>query len=279
MTAVVVTLAAIVALLTLLVAGLLRSNAELIRAMHQLGVDLGSGAAADPAAVPLELGLRPTPARPDPADVIDVVGVTPRGDAVKVAVAPVAHDTLLAFLTSGCTTCRAFWESFAAGAEDVPGGARLVVVTRGPDSESPGTVARLSAEAVPVVMSSEAWEHYDVPYAPYFVYLSGPRARVIGEGAAAGWDQVRALVATAVADSRIAGTPGAPSLETVPAPGPDASELSAGPARRATGVRRPTRSDQRREEDVDRELRAAGIVPGDPRLHHSGSLHDPPERS
>src|SRR5262249_40924516 len=88
---------------------------------------------------------------------------------------------------------------------------------------------------VPVVMSTPAWEHYDIPYAPYFVYISGPAGRVVGEGVAAGWEQVRALVANAVAD----GTTGRPR----------------------------SRADRARDDAVDEVLQNAGIGPGDPRLY------------
>jgi hypothetical protein len=236
-TALVVGLAVAVALLGVLVAGLLRSNAEMLRAFHQMGVDLSPDPAEAPAtAVPL--GVRPTPGRPDATEVRDVSGVTPEGDAVSLALSGVRHDTLAAFLTSGCQTCRGFWETFRHGYPEVPGGGRLVVVTRGPEAESPGTIAGLAghgANAVPVVMSSEAWEHYDIPYAPYFVYVSGPQGRIVGEGVAAGWEQVRTLVANAVAD----GTTGRPR----------------------------SRADRARDGAVDRALQEAGIGPGDPRLH------------
>jgi hypothetical protein len=243
-TAMVVGLAVAVALLAILVAGLLRSNAEILRALHQMGVGLdpdhpglgpdrpGSQAAA------VSLGLRPTPGRPDAGDVVDLTGVTPHGDAVSLAVTGVRHDTLVAFLTSGCQTCHGFWEAFRRGPPQVPGGARLVVVTRGPEAESPGTVANLAGgavDAVQVVMSTEAWEQYDIPYAPYFVYISGPAGRVAGEGVAAGWDAVQALVANAVAD----GTTGRPR----------------------------SRADRARDSAVDQALQEAGIGPGDPRLH------------
>ena len=88
---------------------------------------------------------------------------------------------------------------------------------------------------MPVVMSSEAWDHYDIPYAPYFVYVSGPGGRVVGEGVAAGWEQVHTLVANAVAD----GTTGRPR----------------------------SRADRARDSAVDLALEEAGIGPGDPRLH------------
>ncbi len=242
MTALVVGLTVVVALLALLVAGLLRGHAEVLRALHQMGVDLDPAASA-PGAVPVgSPTVRPTPARPEVTDVIDLTGTTPTGDAISLAVADVRHDTLVAFLTSGCATCRAFWEAFRATPADVPGGARLVAVTRGADAESPGAIAAL-AGATPVVMSSELWDHYDIPYAPYFVYISGPAGRVVGEGVAAGWEEVKALVANAVAD----GTTSPPS------------------SRR--GLHERSRADQQRDDAVDRQLRAAGIAPGDPRLY------------
>lgn len=244
MVALVVGLTVAVALLGLLVAGLLRGHAEVLRALHRLGVDLDPSSDPTPAAV-APPGFRPTPARPADSDVVDLTGVTPRGDALSVAVTGVAHDTLIAFLTSGCATCRGFWDAFRAGPPDVPGGARLVAVTRGPEAESPGGVSGL-AGATPVVMSSEAWEHYDIPYAPYFVYVSGPAGRVAGEGVAAGWEEVRQLVSNAVADGTTA------------------------PHR---GWHERSAADQRRDGDVDRQLRDAGIGPGDPRLYPT-SLSD-----
>jgi hypothetical protein len=252
-TALVVGLTVAVALLGLLVAGLLRAHAEVLRTLHGMGVDLDPSrevAVAPPQGRPTQgrpTGARPTPARPSPAAVEDLTGTTPAGGAVSLAVGGVAHDTLVAFLTSGCATCRGFWDAFRAGPVDVPGGARLVVVTRGPEAESPGTVANL-AGSLPVVMSSEAWEAYDIPYAPYFVYVSGPAGRVMGEGVAAGWEEVRTLVSNAVAD----GT-------TTP----------------RRGLHERSRADQRRDDEVDRQLRAAGIEPGDPRLYPA-SLHTPP---
>ncbi|HMC39348.1 MAG TPA: hypothetical protein VKI19_06775, partial [Acidimicrobiales bacterium] len=174
MTALVVGLTVAVALLGMLVAGLLRGHAEVLRALHGMGVDLDPSGPrpAGPVAV-APPAPRPTPGRPEATDVIDLTGTTPTGDAITLAVTGVGHDTLIAFLTSGCATCRGFWDALGDGRPDVPGGARLVVVTRGPDGESPGAVAGLAGN-VAVVMSTAVWEHYDIPYAPYFVYVSGP---------------------------------------------------------------------------------------------------------
>jgi hypothetical protein len=243
MTALIVGLAVAVALLGLLVAGLLRSNAEILRALHQMGADL-SPRAPGGATVPVALSARPTPGRPDAGDVIDLAGVTPQGDAVSLAVGGVRHDTLIGFLTSGCQTCRAFWDALRDNPPAVPGGARLVVVTRGPEAESPGAIGALAGRSLPVVMSTDLWEHYDIPYAPYFVYVSGPGGRVVGEGVAAGWEEVRTLVANAVAD----GTTGDPV---------------------GADLRPRSRADQARDAQVDRVLQEAGIHPGDPRLHPS----------
>ena len=253
MTALVVGLTVAVGLLGFLVAGLLRAHAEILRALHAMGVDLDPAKTAEAGHPPDPLHLgptrgRPTPGRPDAGDVVDLTGTTPAGDAVSLAVTGVRHDTLIAFLTSGCATCRAFWDAFRQVPLDIPGGARLVAVTRGSDGESPGAIAALTG-ATPVVMSTELWEHYDVPYAPYFVYVSGPAGRVMGEGVAAGWEEVKALVANAVAD----GT-------TDPFP-----------AQRGWHAR--SAADQRRDLDVDRQLMAAGIEPGDPRLYPT-SIND-----
>jgi hypothetical protein len=237
MTALVVGLAVAVALLGVLVAGLLRANAEMVRAFHQMGVDL-SPRTPGPQSIPVSLSARPTPGRPDSSDVIDLTGNNLQGDAVSLALSGVRHDTLVAFLTSGCQTCQGFWDAFRGEPPEVPGGARLVIVTRGPEAESPGVIAGLAGSgrtAVPVVMSSAAWDHYDIPYAPYFIYISGAGGRVVGEGVAAGWDQVQTLVANAVAD----GTTGRPR----------------------------SRADRARDSEVDRALQEAGIGPGDPRLH------------
>jgi len=82
-----------------------------------------------------------------------------------------------------------------------------------------------------VVMSTDAWEVYRVPGAPYFVLVEGT-GRIAGEGSAQSWRQVASLIGTAGGDA----------------------EAARGP----------------REERVDDELAAAGILPGDPRLHHPG---------
>src|SRR4051812_6157171 len=179
MVAVVIAQAVALVLLIVLVAGLLRSHAEILRALHQLGVGFdevtgaptgvssgvrlgatrrdGTFAAAPansrtggPAASPFELGDSPwvptagggTTGNTGTA-AGDVSGVTPFGDAVHIAVSATPRRTLLAFLTSGCATCANFWDAMARpdGLELPTYVDRLVVVTRGADRESPALIA------------------------------------------------------------------------------------------------------------------------------------------
>src|SRR6478672_1063273 len=151
-------LGVVVALLALLVAGLLRSHAEILRALHDLGVDLDpshvDGATTRVGAPTVR--SRSVPSRPERQGV-DIAGETPDHDAVSIAIVGAKHLTLLAFLTSTCSTCLDFWDAFAAGEPEVPGDARLVLVTKGTDAESPGSVRKLSPGiTVPLVMSSDA---------------------------------------------------------------------------------------------------------------------------
>jgi hypothetical protein len=137
MTILVTVLTIVVAVLTLLVMGLLRSHAAILRRLHDLGAGVGDarGDGLDP----------PDPALPRPPSVIegraaaDLVGVGPGGGARAARVAGVKHDTVLAFLSSGCTTCHVFWDELRTAV--LPRGIRLVMVTKGEDAESPTAVA------------------------------------------------------------------------------------------------------------------------------------------
>ena len=244
-------------LLGVLVAGLLRSHAEILRRLHELDGGAGGSAPGEFGPVDLEFPVPPgralpkaTPGVSTPA--ADVEGATPRGEAVRVAVAGTRHDTLLAFLSSGCLTCRTFWQAFTArGALGLPAGMRLVVVTRSADEESVSRLRELAPPGLPVVLSSEAWSAYEVPVAPYFVQVSGAESRVVGEGAASAWEQVAELVRTSAGDRAAAGA--------IPAQtNPDAADAGAGGAGGAGALR---------EQRADRELLAAGITPGDPSLY------------
>jgi hypothetical protein len=173
-------------LLLVLVAGLLRSHAEILRRLGPPDRD--------------EEGL-PEPARRAGVRAArDLVGTTLSDDALKVGLGEGAPPTLIAFLTSGCTVCERFWADLRADHRppEVPAGVRIVAVTKDPSHESPSRLRSLGPAVVPVLMSTAAWEEYGVPAAPYFVYVDG--GRVHGEGSAGDWRQIASLLRDAIDD-------------------------------------------------------------------------------
>ncbi len=174
---------------------------------------------------------------------------------MSIAVVGAKHLTLLAFLSSGCGSCLAFWDVFRDGGPlEIPGEARLVCVSKDAGEESVASIRRLMPGAIPTVMSSAAWADYDVPVAPFFVLVDGASGDVIGEGAANEWGQVQSLLHTALDDAGMLDRKG---------------RLKAG------RVGKP-RADVEREARADRDLLAAGIRPGDPSLYTLPTV-DPPE--
>ena len=170
-------------LLVVLVAALLRSHAAILR---RLGPeDPGAPGLPEP----------PAGARVHTA-ASELAGVTLTGDAVKLAFH--GTPTLLAFLSSGCVSCGAFWEKL--GDSRPAPELRTVIVTRGADREQPAKLRRLAPDAVPVVMSSQAWEDYGVPGTPYFVLVEDGAIR--GEGVATTWSALASLLGDAVEDQR-----------------------------------------------------------------------------
>jgi hypothetical protein len=183
-------------ILVVLVAGLLRSHAEILR---RLGPP---GSPASPASTPdtsdaSGLGAPRAPERPAGAPAAPIAGITPDADAVALDLTAPGGPTLLAFLSSGCSTCAGFW----AGLEEarLPDGVRPVVVTRGADRERPARLRELAPRGVAVVMSSEAWADYAVPGSPYFVLVDGA---IRGEGVATTWPALSSLVADAIAEAQ-----------------------------------------------------------------------------
>jgi hypothetical protein len=170
----------------------------------------------------------------------DLDGVTPGGERVLLPLAGAVSDTLLAFLSSSCASCRALWDGMpAAATADLFDEVRLVVVSKGPDRESPSMMADLAARAggADVVMSSQVWLDVHVPGSPYFALVSRRTGEILGQGTARTWDQVAGLIAVAGGDERH--------------------------GRRT----RKSRRDRRQELDVDRVLLDAGVAPGDPSLY------------
>jgi hypothetical protein len=210
-------------LIVVLLAGLLRSHAEILRR-------LGPADPAGPAET-IPPSAAPTRRRDGHSPAPVVAGSTPSGDVVKLAFdGGAVGPTLLAFLTSGCSSCAAFWQRL--GGDQLPDRVQPVIVVRGRERESPSRLRSLGPSDVPVVMSSRAWEEYGVPGAPYFVLVDGG---VRGEGVATSWPALASLVADAIADE-------------------DAARDS---VRLGGAVRRP----------IDQTFAAAGIGPDDPSLY------------
>jgi hypothetical protein len=184
MTTVLVTLLAVViALLVVLVGGLRRARPV----VDGSGAD---GAVAGGAHAVVAAGDRAL--RPEAGD---VAGTDPDGAAVTVPVVGQPCSMLLVFLTSTCTTCAGLWRAFASGPRGVPAEARLVVITKGDEAERRDRVRRVAPPDLTVVMSSAAWDDFDVGTAPWFVHVDGASGRIVAEGPAATWDDVVAACA------------------------------------------------------------------------------------
>jgi hypothetical protein len=186
---------AVLLFLALLVAGLLRSHAEILRALHDLG------ASVEPADQRAATTRTPSSTvTTTDSTAYDIVGLDLTGSTASVSVVGTKHDTLLAFLSTGCSTCQPFWDAFRDGAT-LPGTTRLVVVVQ--DEESEARLRTLADPSLEVIASNAAWESYGVPGSPHFVYVDGLAGRVTGEGTGPDWPSVHALL-TQAADDRAA---------------------------------------------------------------------------
>ena len=254
-----------IALLGVLVLGLLRSHALILKALHELGAglelekeaaDAGHGHGHDsgpPGAVPVQIEPGVVPAtRQASNEAHDVVGEDLEGRHRVVEVAgATSPTTLLAFLTSGCSVCLTFWDELGPDTE-TPADARLVVVVKGRPDESPTALAKLARPGDRVVAASAPRAHNDIPGSPYFVRVE--EGVVTGEGSATSWPQVRDLLAQAVEESAharaVAGRSGPGMVSGAEGPG--------------------GRDDLNR---IDAELHAAGITPGHASLHADPDEH------
>jgi hypothetical protein len=196
-TAIVAAETVVLVLLTILVAGLLRSHAEVLRRLHALGAGLDlDGTDANTVTLPTPTTIAGGGKTPD------ISGSGLADDAMHVAIGGVPHRTLLAFLSSGCVTCQEFWDAFHdVGALDLPSDMRVVIVAKDANEESISALRGLAPTGIPVVLSSAAWAAYDVPGSPYFVLVDGPARKVRGEGTGGTWPQVRNLMVQAAADA------------------------------------------------------------------------------
>lgn len=222
-----------IAILTVIVFGLLRTHAEILRALDRAGVALDDSGSPTTSAGPVPVA--DPRSRPEAAD---IVGAVPGGGPVTVSLEGDRH-TLLAFLSSGCRTCETFWSEFSSPSLDLPGDdTRLVIVAQDSIHDSESRLVELAPAGVRMVCSSDAWHSYEVPGSPYFVLVDGRTGRIAGSGTATTWKQVDGLLSQALGDELLGGTvdealaasgigPGDPSLypdEAGPPPAPRADD-------------------------------------------------------
>lgn len=195
MIVIVVLLAIAVAMLAVLVFGLLRTHAEILRTLDRAGLGLE-------APQPDRVGPIPVAPPTSVGAARDVAGTIPGGGEVKIGVSGTEHTTLLAFLSSSCLTCQEFWEAFADPDLELPGAnTRLVIVGQDAIHDSESRLAELAPPGIRTVCSTDAWQSYEVPGSPYFILVDGPSGQIIGAGSATSWDQVRGLLDQAIGDA------------------------------------------------------------------------------
>ncbi len=180
------------AFLALLVAGLLRSHAAIIRALH-LAPDQDGQTPVQHLAVDMPVPAdMPIPEKAPPA--VEIEGVNLNQEPLRVSVQGTGENTLLAFLSTGCLTCARFWEALAGEELMASIDARVVAVTKGPEEESAPAIQKIAPQHITTVMSSKAWADYEVPMYPYFVYIDDRTGEVKAGGAADSWEHVLSLL-------------------------------------------------------------------------------------
>lgn len=183
-------------LLSILMAGLLRTQAAILQELH------GQSGHEDNEAVDFEAlgGAR------GPRVAVNVAGETPDAQPVSVDVLEVGHDTLLAFLSTSCIACEEFWDEFREGLPlPVASDTKVVIVAKDRREESPSRIADRRPAALEVVHSGPAWTDYGVPMSPYFVLVEGASGMVQSEGLADSWVKLNDMITTGMRDLRLNG--------------------------------------------------------------------------
>ncbi len=194
MTAVIVIEAVVIVLLAILVAGLLKSHAEILRQLNALGVgEDGSVVSSARGGLPRTTGFEKAPTT-------TLTGLDLGGGALNISLEHGRGNTLLAFLSSGCLSCETFWREFSGDFELPTPDTRTVILTKGPESESPGRLQELAPSRIPLLMSNQVWDEFKVPMTPYFLLVDGD-GMVVGEGAAASWRHLVGLLRQATSDA------------------------------------------------------------------------------
>lgn len=182
----------LLALLTLLVAGLLRSHAEILRALGEPGA----------AAVPT--GDEELPPPTGVVNAMDIDGETLDRRLIPVRVRDRGVNTLLAFLSTSCSTCIGFWERLREGEPlELPPETELVIVAKDRSEERLSRLRKLSDMDSRIIMSTQAWRDYNVSESPYFVFVDGQTGLVRGEGSADTWERAFSLVNDSIDEDEV----------------------------------------------------------------------------
>lgn len=129
-------------------------------------------------------------------ELVDVVGTRPDGSETVIGLEHSDRRMLLAFLSSSCATCAGLWQQFQQrGSTNEFHDLDVVVVTKQPPLDDAAQIASLAAPGgVDVVMSSSAWDDYDVPGSPYVMVVDGASQSVLAERGVASWTEVEQLL-------------------------------------------------------------------------------------
>jgi hypothetical protein len=184
----------VILLLAVLIAGLLKSHAEILRQLAAFG-------AAEDGTIPIgSAATRPRTTGFEQAPALSLTGVELDGTATTITLDHGRGNTLIAFLSSGCLTCQIFWKELSGDFDLPTPDTRTVIVTKGTDSESPARLGELAPRKLPLLMSDDTWDTFRVPMTPYFMLVDGA-GQVIGEGAASSWRHLLGLLRQSAADA------------------------------------------------------------------------------
>jgi hypothetical protein len=184
-----------IGVLAMLVVGLLRAHATVLKLLHDNGMSSEEGTPS---------ASHQTAIRSTSTPAFDVAGPRLSGGAVSLSVVGAPHSTLLVFLSSGCASCQVIWKELADPELRILGReTRLIALTKDPEGENESRLKMLAPDDVVVVQSTQIWEQYQVPVTPYFVLIDGPSGAVQGEGTASSWSQMLSLMGQAIADTSL----------------------------------------------------------------------------
>ena len=128
----------------------------------------------------------------------DIHGSDPAGRpaSLRVRAEGGAGTILLLFMSSDCLGCAGIWHDLRTGEHAAKiATSRTVIVTRGPSSENCVRLAALSPPGAEIIMSSSAFQDYQIPAIPYFIHLAASSGTVVSEGVPASLECVASAMA------------------------------------------------------------------------------------